>query len=49
MRELDRLGRSISVPIHADEDGYVGRECPEAGCQGYFKITPGTGLAGEQP
>lgn len=44
MRELERLGSSIRVSIPADEDGYTGRECPK--CEGYFKITSGTGLRG---
>ncbi|KAA5538590.1 hypothetical protein FYK55_27270 [Roseiconus nitratireducens] len=45
MRHLRRLGSQLSIPIPRDENGYIGRECPE--CEGYFKITPGTGLTGE--
>lgn len=37
--------QEIAIPIHPDEDGFIGRECPE--CLGYFKIQPGTGLKGE--
>ncbi len=43
---LRRLAKSISIPIPADEDGLVGRECPNADCLGYFKIKMGTGLQG---
>ena len=44
MRELDRLGDEMSIDIPIDGDGYLGRECPDTNCKGYFKITPGTGL-----
>ena len=37
----------ISVPIKPDEDGFIGRECPQEECEGYFKIECGTGLEGE--
>lgn len=47
MRHLRQLGNSISVPITADEDGFTGRECPNADCEGYFKIVLGTGLEGD--
>jgi len=30
-----------------DEAGFIGRECPVAECEGYFKLQPGTGLKGE--
>jgi hypothetical protein len=46
---LDSLGTHFSVPITADDDGYVGRECPVQDCLGYFKITPGTGVKGPAP
>jgi hypothetical protein len=42
---LDQLEQVFSIPIPRDENGYVGRECPE--CKNYFKITPGTGLTGK--
>jgi hypothetical protein len=45
-RNLERLGNSVSVSISPDEHGYLGRECPEKSCEGYFKIKPGTGLTG---
>jgi hypothetical protein len=48
-RNLDRLGKQLSIPINADEDGYLGRECPVEECLGYFKITPGTGIKGPAP
>jgi len=40
------LGNRIEVPITKDPDGYLGRECPEPDCEGYFKIKLGTGLKG---
>lgn len=46
-RNLRALGKRISVPIPKDEDGFLGRECPQLGCEGYFKIKPGTGLTGD--
>lgn len=46
-RNLQSLGNQISVPVLSDEDGYVGRECPEKDCEGYFKIKLGTGLSGK--
>lgn len=33
---------TYSVDIKKDEEGYLGRECPE--CEKYFKIKPGTGI-----
>lgn len=47
MKHLERLGPSVSVSIPIDENGFIGRECPEPDCEGYFKIEPGTGLKGE--
>ena len=46
MDHLRRLGNGISIPV--DENRFTGRECPEPGCEGYFKIEFGTGLEGEQ-
>jgi hypothetical protein len=37
----------INVSIRTDEEGYIGRECPIAACEGYFKVKPGTGLTGK--
>ncbi len=48
-RNLDSLGSEFSIPISADEDGYVGRECPVQECLGYFKLTPGTGIKDPAP
>ena len=48
-RNLERLGNKVSVAIKADEDSYVGRECPAETCLGYFKITLGTGVKGPAP
>jgi len=46
-RHLRRLGDTFSIPINIDDDGYLGRECPE--CEEYFKITPGTGITEGEP
>lgn len=46
LRNLNRLGNQIAVPIDTDEEGYLGRECPIEDCLGYFKLTPGTGIQG---
>src|ERR1051326_2972499 len=46
---LSGLPKQFTVPIQPDEDGYIGRECPKAECEGYFKITLGTGLKGPAP
>ena len=47
MNHLQRLGKSISIQIQPDKEGFIGRECPNPGCEGYFKIELGTGLEGE--
>lgn len=47
MKHLDALETQFSISIPRDEDGFVGRECPESVCERYFKIQPGTGLKGE--
>ena len=47
MDQLRRLGDSISVSIPPDENGFMGRECPEPDCDGYFKIQSGTGIKGD--
>jgi hypothetical protein len=44
MRHLRQLGNQLSISIPPDENGYLGRECPD--CERYFKITLGTGLTG---
>ena len=49
MHNLRNLGNQFSVPLHPDEDGYLGRECPVQECLGYFKITLGTGIKGPAP
>jgi len=46
MSHLDFLPNEIRVTLERDADGYIGRECPARGCHGYFKVTPGTGLTG---
>lgn len=44
MHNFRRLGNRISVPIPRDADGFIGRECPDRACEGYFKVEFGTGL-----
>jgi hypothetical protein len=43
---LRRLGDQVNVSIPTDPEGYMGRECPSADCEGYFKVKPATGLSG---
>lgn len=43
-RHLRNLGTKFSVSLPTDDEGYLGRECEQ--CESYFKIVPGTGLAG---
>ena len=47
MDHLRRIGNRVSVSIRPDGDGYLGRECPA--CEGYFKVTPGTGITTGDP
>lgn len=47
MRNIKRLPTKFSIPLNPDQDGYLGRECPE--CEQYFKITPGTGITEGEP
>ena len=47
MDHLRRIGNQISVSICPDKHGYIGRECPT--CEGYFKVTPGTGITTGNP
>ncbi len=47
MRHLKKLGSQFSISIPPDENGTIGRECPDTNCEGYFKIEFGTGLKGE--
>jgi hypothetical protein len=43
----DQFRASITLP--RDEDGRLGRECPDATCSpGTFKVKPGTGITGGQ-
>jgi len=46
MRHLRGLGNRLTIHVPTDEGGYLGRECPNGACKGYFKIVPGTGLKG---
>lgn len=47
MKHLRNLKSRFSIDINPDEDGFVGRQCPEPECEGYFKIQLGKGLNGE--
>lgn len=49
LNHLKQLGNRVQVTIPKDEEGYLGRECPQPDCEGYFKIKPKTGLIGENP
>jgi len=47
--EIGSLGsdsdiRQINVPLPTDENGMIGRQCPNPECGEYFKLKPGTGL-----
>lgn len=50
--EVKSLGNDqyhLSVTIPKDKDGRIARECPNSECSpAYFKVTPGTGITGEQ-
>ncbi len=46
-RHLKRLKQGFSIQVPTDEDGMVGRECPNPDCLDYFKIKIGTGLKGD--
>lgn len=42
-RNLRALDDRVVVSIEPDDRGFIGRECPNEDCLGYFKIAPGTG------
>ena len=45
LSNLDNInGKSYSIPLPTDENGMLGRECPDENCLGYFKIMPGTSI-----
>ncbi len=46
MRYLRSLDDKFMISLPTDKSGYLGRECPNADCRGYFKIMPGTGISG---
>lgn len=39
------MGKTVRITVPSDGQGYFARECPV--CNGFFKVTPGTGLATE--
>jgi hypothetical protein len=45
---MSHLGNLDGKPIafKLDEEGYLGRHCPDSKCHRYFKVVPGTGLKG---
>lgn len=47
MESLSSFGSTISISIQPDEQGFLGKECPNSDCEGYFKVQPGTGLTEE--
>ena len=49
MFNLRNLGNQIEIRIKPDKDSYVGRECLDKKCLGYFKISLGTGLTAPAP
>jgi len=42
------MGREITITLPTDEQGFVGRQCPNPSCRLYFKVKPGTGLPTEE-
>lgn len=46
-KHLSQLGTKFNITFPKDEHGLIGRECPLAECESYFKLQPGTGLKGE--
>jgi hypothetical protein len=45
-RHLFNLGGTMRLSLPLDQQGFMGRECPQSECEGYFKVKPGTGLSG---
>lgn len=48
-RNLRRMDgqHTLCITLPKDENGFIGRECPQSNCLGYFKVKPGTGLSGD--
>lgn len=44
---IEHLPDRTCVPLPADDMDYLGRQCPDQGCQGYFKVKPYTGVLEE--
>lgn len=39
IKEMERMnGQSVSVPIDADEHGYIDKQCPDEDCEFIFKV-----------
>lgn len=45
LNNFNRLnGKRFKIDLKTDNEGMLGRECPNNECSGYFKIKPGTGI-----
>ncbi len=44
MSHLEKLGKNFEIKPLLDDNGYLGRECPDEQCKKYFLIKPGTGI-----
>ena len=39
IKEIDRMnGKSVSVSIECDENGYIDKQCPSGECEFLFKV-----------
>jgi hypothetical protein len=43
MSNLRRLGNQIQITLPTDEQGFIGRECRDARCEGILSKTAGSG------
>ena len=49
IRKTGRDQYTFSISVPPDEDGMLGRECPDDSCcPGYFKVRSGTGITDGQ-
>lgn len=39
------MTQELNIELVTDDNGFVGRECPNEACGRYFKIKPGTGIS----
>lgn len=47
MSGLHGKTRTFTIPFKPDENGFIGRQCPDQECHKYFKVKPGTGLTAQ--